>query len=92
MKTLRRIGIVIATVALLWMPNLALCGQNVCVVCAKFDALKNCQRCSEHFWVTSEDKADAKCARMGFDEAYFFRNVRAAFRWMRPNCSCGEED
>lgn len=64
--------------------------SSVIVVCRKFDVDNNCHRCSDYFYVHSEDKAIAKCKRMGFEDPYYFPTVGAAFKWMLPNCSCGD--
>ena len=66
-------------------------GGSQAVICRKFVADKNCHQCSDYFWAQTQDEADKKCEDMGFDEAYYFPRVGAAFRWMVPNCDCASD-
>jgi hypothetical protein len=80
------LGILVVSLAL---PEMAL--PQVYCVCRKFNPTKNCFICTGHFTTSSEEEAQARCAKRGMDEAYYFPSVGAVFRWKLPNCTCLEE-
>jgi hypothetical protein len=77
------LAVVVLTVFIL--PDWA-CPQ-VLVVCRRFVADQSCYKCSDHFYVNSEDEAQRRCDKLGAQPFYFPGIGPMAF-WMRGNCSC----
>ncbi len=90
MKTWRKFLLIAVTVISFGLPATA--HSIVFVVCRKFVPEKGCYKCSSYFSVQNEDEAQRKCARMGYSEPNYFGSVGAVFRWMLPNCDCGDDE
>lgn len=67
-------------------------GNVVYTVCKLFDPESNCNRCSDYFTVRSEEEAQNKCARAGYDDVYYFPSVSRVYSWMGGNCTCDSEE
>ncbi len=61
--------------------------SQVLTVCRRFVADRSCYKCSEYFYVDSEDEAQQRCAKLGA-QPYYFPGVRAMERWILGNCPC----
>ncbi len=89
MKLMRRILVIAILAVFVALPEVA--WSQVYFVCRKYNPDKNCFICTNYSSTSSEEDAQARCAKRGMDEAFYFRNVGAAFRWKLPNCTCLEE-
>jgi len=67
-------------------------GNIVYTVCKIFDPGRNCNRCSDYFTVRSEDEAQNKCAKSGYEDVYYFPSVSRVYSWMGGHCTCGGDD
>jgi hypothetical protein len=96
MKRIGKMLLACLAMAVFWLPESAMNqvpGQNIIyVVCWKYVSEKNCNKCSKSFSVLSEDEAVRRCKRMGYAEPNYFRSQAAIARWIRPNCTCDDED
>ena len=90
MKNLVKIFVVTAAAILFALPDLA-CSTPVLVVCRRYVAEGNCHKCSDYFYVNSEDEAQRRCDKLGATP-YYFPGVGAMEFWMRGNCPCPEMD
>ena len=90
MKQALKVLMVVVAVILFAVPDWAACSQ-VLVVCRRFIADGSCYKCSDYFYVDSEDEAQSRCGELGADPYYFPGIGRMAF-WMRGNCSCKDMD
>lgn len=80
-----------------WGPGRALhpgleTGNVVYTVCKFFDPERNCNKCSDYFTVRSEDEAQDKCSRGGYEDAYYFPSVSRVYSWMGGHCTCGNDE
>lgn len=89
MKSVRRIIVAALVVAMLGLPVVA-SARIIYVVCAGWDAQKNCTHCSDYFSVQSEAQAEERCRSMGLPTPNYFPSVQRVFDWKRPNCSCAD--
>jgi len=80
-----KILMALVAITLFAVPDWA-CSQ-VLVVCRRFIADKGCHKCSDYFYVNSEDEAQQRCGKLGGDPFYFPGVGRMSF-WMRGHCSC----
>lgn len=87
MRTLRMIVLSAIMIVMLAIPSIV-SAQIIYVVCAGYDARRNCNHCSDYFSVQTEEEAQKRCEAMGLPTPHYFRSVQAIFNWKRPNCSC----
>jgi hypothetical protein len=85
MKKWLKVLMVVVAVILFAVPEWA-CSQ-VLVVCRRFIADEACYRCSDYFYVDSEDEAQSRCGELGADP-YYFPGIGRMAVWMRGHCSC----
>ncbi len=92
MKHLRKIIVTVTALALFGLPELALSQQMIYVVCSKYVAQGNCNKCSDYFSVQNEDEAVRKCQRKGYAEPNYFPSVGRIRAWVLSHCTCGDDD
>lgn len=93
MKMLRRLFMALTALVFLAMPLPAVSQpQIIFVVCWKYVADKNCNKCSKYFSVRSEEEAQRRCKKMGFAEPNYFPSTQHVFRWMLSHCTCDEDE
>ena len=83
---MKRLKILTAVMALILLTSDWACSQ-ILVVCRRFVADQSCHKCSDYFYVNSEDEAQQRCGKLGAQPFYFPGVERMSF-WMRRNCSC----
>ena len=89
MKKGLKILMVVVAVILFVLPELA-CSQ-VMVLCRRFIADQGCHKCSDYFYVNSEDEAGQRCGKLG-GQPFYFPGLGPMSFWMRGNCSCKGTD
>jgi hypothetical protein len=89
MKNLPKIFLVVVAAILFTVPETA-CSQ-ILTVCRRFIAAESCYKCSDYFYVNSEDEAQSRCAQLRA-RPYYFRSFRAYERWLLGNCPCKGRD
>jgi hypothetical protein len=89
MKIMLRLLVVAILAVSIALPEAA--WSQVFTVCRKYNPDKNCYICTDYFTVSSEEEAQARCAKRGMDEAFYFPGVGAVARWKLGNCTCLEE-
>ncbi len=62
--------------------------SQVYFVCRKYNPDKNCYICTSQSSTSTEEDAQARCAKRGMDEAFYFPSIGAVAAWKLPNCTC----
>ncbi len=86
MKNLLGTVAVVAAAILFALPDMTFSAQ-VLVVCRRYVTEGNCHKCSDYFYVNTEDEAQSRCGKLGATP-YYFPGVGAMEFWMRGNCPC----
>jgi hypothetical protein len=89
MKTILTLLVLAILAVFIVLPEVA--WPQVFTVCRKYNPDKNCYICTDYFSVSSEEEAQARCARRGMDEAFYFPGAGAVAAWKLGNCTCAEE-
>jgi hypothetical protein len=92
MKRLRAIILIVMAVVLFGLPELASSQRVIYVVCRKYVAEQNCNKCSDYFSVQNEDEAIRKCKKKGYAEPNYFPSVGRIRAWVLSHCTCGDDD
>jgi hypothetical protein len=91
MNRLRSIILMVMAVLLFSLPELASAQRVIYVVCRKYVAESNCNKCSDYFSVQNEDEAIRKCQRKGYSEPNYFPSVGRIRAWVLSHCTCGDD-
>ena len=89
MKLILKLFVLAVLVVCFALPEIA--WPQVYTVCRKYNPDKNCYICTGHFSVSTEDEAQARCAKRGMDEAFYFPSIGAVAAWKLGNCTCLKE-